>query len=278
MSQQVTISFSVVPQAKNKDVYSVVDKAIEVVQQSGVRYEVGAMETTLEGELDVLLDIIKRAQQACVDAGAEEVITSIKIHYRPSTGVTIDEKFGSTVMNMQNQKQSKIITAIWLILLIAIWEGSVSLFKIEPWILPKPSAIVQELIGMKDLLLPNTMQTLQEVIIGLFFAILIGTSIAILMDVIPLFRILINPLLVISQTIPIVVLAPLFIIWFGYGMLPKVMVVILVCFFPIALSILEGFQTVDKNMLKLLQTMKATKWQVYQKVKFPAVLPYFSPV
>ena len=67
---------------------------------------------------------------------------------------------------------------------------------------------------MKDLLLPNTMQTLQEVIIGLFFAILIGTSIAILMDVIPLFRILINPLLVISQTIPIVVLAPLFIIWF----------------------------------------------------------------
>ena len=78
--------------SKTKDVYSVVDKAIEVVQQSGVRYEVGAMETTLEGELDVLLDVIKRAQQACVDAGAEEVITSIKIHYRPSTGVTIDEK------------------------------------------------------------------------------------------------------------------------------------------------------------------------------------------
>lgn len=155
-------------------------------------------------------------------------------------------------MNMQNQKQSKIITTIWLILLIAIWEGSVSLFKIEPWILPKPSAIVQELIGMKDLLLPNTMQTLQEVIIGLFFAILIGTSIAILMDVIPLFRILINPLLVISQTIPIVVLAPLFIIWFGYGMLPKVMVVILVCFFPIALSILEGFQTVDKKYVEVV--------------------------
>ncbi|PHG03411.1 MTH1187 family thiamine-binding protein [Bacillus toyonensis] len=92
MSQQVTMSFSVVPQATTKDVYSVVDKAIEVVQQSGVRYEVGAMETTLEGELDVLLDVVKRAQQACVDAGAEEVITSIKIHYRPSTGVTIDEK------------------------------------------------------------------------------------------------------------------------------------------------------------------------------------------
>ena len=75
---------------------------------------------------------------------ALQSITSIKIHYRPSTGVTIDE---NTVMNMQNQKQSKLITTIWLILLIAIWEGSVSLFKIEPWILPKPSAIVQELMG-----------------------------------------------------------------------------------------------------------------------------------
>ncbi len=131
--------------------------------------------------------------------------------------------------------------------------------KIEPWILPKPSAIVQELIGMKDLLLPNTMQTLQEVIIGLFFAILLGTSIAIIMDVIPLFRILINPLLVISQTIPIVVLAPLFIIWFGYGMLPKVMVVILVCFFPIALSILEGFQTVDKKHVETVTNNEGDK-------------------
>ncbi|PGZ94723.1 ABC transporter permease [Bacillus pseudomycoides] len=185
-------------------------------------------------------------------------------------------KYGSIVKNMKKQKRSnRMITMVWLLFLIAIWEGAVSVFQIEPWILPKPSAIVHELIAMKDLLLPNTIQTLQEVLIGLFFAILLGTSIAIIMDVIPLFRVLINPLLVISQTIPTVVLAPLFIIWFGYGMLPKVMVVILVCFFPITLSILEGFQTVDKAMLKLLQTMRASKWQVYQKVKFPAVLPYF---
>ncbi|ENQ3106684.1 ABC-type nitrate/sulfonate/bicarbonate transport system, permease component [Bacillus sp. 491mf] len=186
------------------------------------------------------------------------------------------KKYGSIVKNMKKQKKSNIaITTIWLFLLIAIWEGAVSIFHIEPWILPKPSAIVHELIDMKDLLLPNTVQTLQEVLIGLFFAIILGTSIAIIMDVIPLFRVLINPLLVISQTVPIVVLAPLFIIWFGYGMLPKVMVVILVCFFPVTLSILEGFQTVDQSMLKLLQTMRASKWQVYQKVKFPAVLPYF---
>ncbi|MFD3448218.1 MTH1187 family thiamine-binding protein [Microbacteriaceae bacterium 4G12] len=89
---QVTISFSVVPQVREGDLYAVVDQAIEVVQKSGVKYEVGAMETTLEGELDELLDIIKRAQHACVEAGAAEVITSIKIHYRPSKDVTIGEK------------------------------------------------------------------------------------------------------------------------------------------------------------------------------------------
>ncbi|WP_018663117.1 MTH1187 family thiamine-binding protein [Heyndrickxia acidiproducens] len=91
-SNQVTVSFSVVPHAKNDHLYSVVDRAIEVVQKSGVRYEVGAMETTMEGDLDELLAIIKEAQEACTKAGATEVITSIKIHYRPSTGVTIDEK------------------------------------------------------------------------------------------------------------------------------------------------------------------------------------------
>lgn len=91
-SNQVTVSFSVVPHIKSDDLYGVVDRAIEVVQNAGVRYEVGAMETTMEGDLDELLGIIKKAQDACVQAGAIDVITSIKIHYRPSTGVTMDEK------------------------------------------------------------------------------------------------------------------------------------------------------------------------------------------
>jgi uncharacterized protein (TIGR00106 family) len=92
MSNQVTVSFSVVPHVQTNDLYAVVDKAIEVVQNSGVRFEVGAMETTMEGDLDQLLDIIKKAQDACIQAGATDVITSIKIHYRPNHGVTMDEK------------------------------------------------------------------------------------------------------------------------------------------------------------------------------------------
>jgi ABC-type nitrate/sulfonate/bicarbonate transport system permease component len=95
------------------------------------------------------------------------------------------------------------------------------------------------------------------------------------MDMVPVFRMLVRPLLVVSQTIPIVAIAPLLIVWFGFGLQSKIIVVILICFFPLALSILEGFQTVDDDLVKLLKTMHASKWQLYRKVKFPAVLPYF---
>jgi ABC-type nitrate/sulfonate/bicarbonate transport system permease component len=177
---------------------------------------------------------------------------------------------------MKKRKASNtIITIMWFVLLLIVWQAAVSIFHVESWILPKPSAIVGELLDMKGLLISNTFQTLEEVVIGLLVAVAVGMAIATILDAVPFFKVLVNPLLVVSQTIPIVAIAPLFIIWFGFGMLPKVLVVVLVCFFPISLSILEGFQTVDQAMLNLLKTMHATKWQIYRKVKFPAILPYF---
>ncbi|WP_408631617.1 MTH1187 family thiamine-binding protein [Metabacillus kandeliae] len=88
----VNLAFQVLPKSEGGSTYEIVDKAIETVQQSGVKYEVGAMETVMEGELDQLLDIVKRAQDACIEAGASEVMTHMKIHYRPASGVTMDEK------------------------------------------------------------------------------------------------------------------------------------------------------------------------------------------
>ncbi|MCA1032668.1 thiamine-binding protein [Bacillus timonensis] len=92
MLTTVNLGFQVLPKVANGNTYEVVDKAIEVVQKSGVKYEVGAMETVMEGELDQLLEIVKAAQDACITAGATEVMTHMKIHYRPIEGVTIDEK------------------------------------------------------------------------------------------------------------------------------------------------------------------------------------------
>ena len=88
----VNVGFQVLPKSTKSNTYEIVDKAIEVVQNSGVKYEVGAMETVMEGELDELLEIVKKAQDACINAGASEVMTHIKIHYRPIEGVTMDEK------------------------------------------------------------------------------------------------------------------------------------------------------------------------------------------
>ena len=87
----INLSFQVIPKVPDAETYRVVDLAIDVVKQSGVKYEVGPMETTMEGELDQLLEIVKEAQQVCVDHGAERVMTIIKIDYHPN-GVTIDEK------------------------------------------------------------------------------------------------------------------------------------------------------------------------------------------
>lgn len=88
----VNVGFQVLPKSSGQNTYEIVDKAIEVVQKSGVKYEVGPMETVMEGELDELIDIVKRAQDACIEAGASEVMTYVKIHYRPHKGVTINEK------------------------------------------------------------------------------------------------------------------------------------------------------------------------------------------
>ncbi|MGG4489806.1 MTH1187 family thiamine-binding protein [Metabacillus idriensis] len=88
----VNLAFQVLPKSSEGNTYEIVDKAIEVVQQSGVKYEVGAMETVMEGELDELIEIVKQAQDACISAGATEVMTHMKIHYRPIEGVTMDEK------------------------------------------------------------------------------------------------------------------------------------------------------------------------------------------
>ncbi|TCS78646.1 thiamine-binding protein [Tepidibacillus fermentans] len=89
----INLSFQVIPKVPDADTYRIIDLAIDVVKRSGVKYEVGPMETTMEGELDQLLEIVKEAQQVCVDAGAERVMTIIKIDYHPK-GVTMEEKIG----------------------------------------------------------------------------------------------------------------------------------------------------------------------------------------
>jgi ABC-type nitrate/sulfonate/bicarbonate transport system permease component len=168
----------------------------------------------------------------------------------------------------------RIVVPLTLPLLITLlWEVVVRLGQIPPFILPSPIRVLPTMVEVFPDLLPHLRITLLEFAIGFSLALLLAIFIALLMDALPLAKKMVYPLLVVSQTVPIISVAPLFLIWFGYGILPKVLVVILVCFFPIGISLLEGLAAVDAELLKLLKAMGASRFQIYRLVKIPAALP-----
>ncbi|KOO41144.1 ABC transporter permease [Priestia koreensis] len=181
---------------------------------------------------------------------------------------------------MKNLKNTANIKQLFLplgviIALLIIWEVAVSVMGIEEWILPKPHSIFKEVWDVRDLLILHSAQTIYETLIGLALSLGAGILIATLIDMSSKLRQAIYPLLVISQTIPIIALAPLLVMWFGYGMLPKVLVIMLVCFFPIAISLADGYRLVDRDMIRVLQSMGASRLQIFKMVKIPAALPSF---
>lgn len=162
-----------------------------------------------------------------------------------------------------------------LLTFLFLWEIAVIVTKVEKWILPRPSAIFITLAEMRGTIAGHIMQTLTEAVLGLLIAIAAGVLIAILIDASDWVHKAVQPLLVLSQTIPIIALAPLLIIWFGFGMFPKVIVVALVCFFPMAINLSDGFRLVDRDMVKLMKTLGASRGQMFLKLKLPAATPFF---
>jgi len=161
------------------------------------------------------------------------------------------------------------------LILLGIWEFIVKCFEIENYILPAPSQIGGALRTTSSLLWQHSLQTVVEALLGFALAVACGLFLAAVMGLAPRVKRTLYPLVIISQTVPIIALAPLMIIWFGYGMLPKVVVVALVCFFPITVSLVEGLGTIDPDMVKLLLVMGASRWQIFKKVQFPGAMPSF---
>ncbi|MHB9096134.1 MAG: ABC transporter permease [Eubacteriales bacterium] len=169
---------------------------------------------------------------------------------------------------------SAVLPGLSLFLFLVIWELAVRQAKIERWILPGPSVILQSLWQSRDLFWQHGLQTLFETVLGFGIAFVIAVVTATVIDLSEWLRKTIYPLLVISQTIPIIAVAPLFIIWFGYGLAPKVIVVALVCFFPITVNLTDGYRMVDRDMIHLMSAMGASRSQLFRLVKLPAALPF----
>ena len=159
--------------------------------------------------------------------------------------------------------------------LLVFWELSVRVGQVSPRVLPAPIAIVQALISNWGIIYDNTIQTLLETVLGMVVAILLGLLLAILLDTSSWMRRAIYPLLITSQTIPIIALAPLLLIWFGYDIGPKVLVVALYCFFPIAVACADGLAGAEPELIKLLRSMRATRWQILWLVRLPGAMPSF---
>jgi ABC-type nitrate/sulfonate/bicarbonate transport system permease component len=163
--------------------------------------------------------------------------------------------------------------AALLVGLVVAWELVADLTDVPQWLLPAPSAIVRAGIEAAPLLGGHVAQTLLETVVGLLVAVLTGVALAVAIDLSPVLKRALYPLLVVSQTIPTIALAPLLVVWFGFGLLPKVLVVVLVCFFPVAMSMAQGLEGADADMVALLASMGASRGQIFWKVRFPGALP-----
>lgn len=161
------------------------------------------------------------------------------------------------------------------VLILLIWELAAVMGWLPQFIIPAPTEIISALISQREALFYNSLITLYQALVGLFFGIVLAFVLAISMDRMPLVRKALYPYLVVSQTIPTVAIAPILVLWLGYGMLPKIVLVILTTLFPIVINILEGFASVDKDAINLLRLMGANHRQILRHVKLPASLSYF---
>lgn len=161
-----------------------------------------------------------------------------------------------------------------LAIIFAVWEAWVRVADTPRWLLPPPSAIVRSLVVDRALLLHHGWATLQAVLLGFALALVAGLLIAAAIDASVVLERALYPIIIASQTVPIVALAPLLLIWFGYGLLPKVLVAALIGFFPIAVNTVDGLRAVDREVHDLLRTLGAGRWARFRLAKLPAALPF----
>lgn len=160
-----------------------------------------------------------------------------------------------------------------VVLLLLLWQAATSLFGIEDWILPAPLQIAHEASSSYERLLGHTWATLKLTLSGFAIGTATGLIVAGVLHYVPFLRRSLYPLLILSQNIPIIALGPLLIIWFGFGILSKLIVIVLVCFFPITVAALGGLAGTDRTMLNYMQMIGASRSQIFWKLELPYSLP-----
>jgi len=178
-------------------------------------------------------------------------------------------------LRAQDRRTVKIILPVLAFAVaIALWQLVVVAFDIRPYILPAPSAVLDRLITNVAFLWDAALVTGAEVLLGFLLAAAVSIPLAYAIASIRLVEIAFYPLIVVLQTVPKIAVAPLFIVWFGFGMLPKVLLTFLLCFFPILVDTVTGFKSLDERLLYITKSMGATRMQTFKYIRVPAALPF----
>lgn len=165
---------------------------------------------------------------------------------------------------------SKISPILLIVVLLIIWELVVRICDLPVYLLPSPTKIFTTLIADFGNLMHHSGVTVLEALIGMAISFVIAIIVGVLMDMFPTFKRCIYPIFVVTQTVPVIVLAPILIIYMGFGWGPKILTVILMCFFPIVVSFSDGLSQMDKNYINLIRTYGGNKIQLYKIVKLPS--------
>jgi putative hydroxymethylpyrimidine transport system permease protein len=173
-----------------------------------------------------------------------------------------------------------LLPALVLILLVATWQVAASsgflanVLNLEDFLVPAPSEIAKTLWEDRSLLADNGWVTLKEVLLGFGCALAAGVGFAVALHLSETLRRALYPLIVASQTVPIIAIAPILVVWFGFGIGPKLAIIALICFFPITVNTLDGLRSVDPDAVKMMRTLDASRWTIMRRVEAPSALPY----
>ena len=165
--------------------------------------------------------------------------------------------------------KNSLYPVVTFLIILIIWQFVVEGFNIPQYILPSPIDILGVFFTDYENLYLHTVFTLNEALLGFILSIIIALFMGILMDFIPIFKKCFYPIMLVTQTIPTITIAPLLIIWFGFGILPKILMVTLTCFFPILINFVDGMENLGKDYLNLFKTMNASKLNTFIHLKFP---------
>lgn len=159
--------------------------------------------------------------------------------------------------------------------LLVAWQLYATLGPLDADVLPSPQRVIAQGFDHRGDLWANTLPTLRATLIGFTVSVTVGFILSVVIDFSPRLRRAVMPLLIVSQTLPIIAIAPLVVIWFGFGLTPKIMLVALVTFFPITVSLLEGYRATEGDAERLLRSMGAGRLRIFRSLRLPTALPYF---